>query len=193
MWVVDSEGWIEGVLQIPSPNCDARPEGAGIDLVVVHAISLPPGQFGGTGVPALFTNALDPELHPYLRDIAALRVSAHALIRRTGRIVQHVPFGRRAWHAGVSNWRGRERCNDFSVGIELEGTDDQDFDPRQYDTLNALVATLRSAYGVGAIAGHSDIAPDRKWDPGRRFDCMLMASCVGMLGFDEKKSTNLLA
>ena len=193
MWVLDSDGWIDGVLQIPSPNFDARPEGAGIDLVVVHAISLPPGQFGGAGVPALFANALDPELHSYFRDIASLRVSAHVLVRRTGRVVQFVPFRRRAWHAGVSNWRGRERCNDFSVGIELEGTEDHDFDPRQYAALDALVATLRSAYGVGAIAGHSDIAPNRKWDPGPRFDWMLLSSCDGMQGFEEKKSTNLLA
>jgi N-acetyl-anhydromuramoyl-L-alanine amidase len=193
MPVIDAQGWIDGVLQLPSPNCDPRPEGAGIDLVVVHAISLPPDRFGGAGISALFTNALDPDLHPYFREIAALRVSAHALVRRDGRVVQYVPFGLRAWHAGASNWMGRERCNDFSVGIELEGTDEHDFDPRQYATLNSIVRALRLAYGVGAIAGHSDIAPGRKTDPGPRFDWMQMSSSEGMQKIVAKKINKLLA
>jgi AmpD protein len=193
MLTIDEQGWIQGALQIPSPNCDSRPDGESIDLVVVHAISLPPGRFGGPGVTALFSGALDPDLHPYFREIAALRVSAHALVRRDGRVVQYVPFRRRAWHAGVSCWMGRERCNDFSVGIELEGTDEDDFDPRQYATLNSIVAALRIAYRVGAIAGHSDIAPGRKTDPGPRFDWMQMSSCDGMQEIGAKKINKLLA
>jgi len=193
MLTFDRQGWIDGVLQIPSPNCDPRPDGATIDLLVVHAISLPPGRFGGAGVSALFTNALDPGLHSYYREVAPLRVSAHALVRRDGRIVQYVPFGLRAWHAGVSNWMGRERCNDFSVGIELEGTDEQDFELLQYASLNSIVDALRVAYRIGAIAGHSDIAPGRKTDPGPRFDWMQMSSCDGMQKSDAKKINKLLA
>lgn len=185
---VDEAGWIDGVLQIPSPNCDERPSAAAIELVVVHSISLPPGVFRGDGVTALFTNALDPARHAYYRWIADLRVSAHALIRRDGRIVQYVPFRRRAWHAGVSRWMGRERCNDFSVGIELEGSDHAIFEVAQYTALDGLVESLRMAYGVSGIAGHCEIAPGRKTDPGPLFDWMQMSSTAGLLRVDAQKS-----
>jgi AmpD protein len=152
-----------------SPNCDARPEGE-VSLVVVHNISLPPGEFGGPHIEALFQNRLDPDLHPYFATIQGLRVSAHFLIRRDGELVQFVPCALRAWHAGVSQWQGRERCNDFSLGIELEGADDQPFEPLQYQRLNELLVVLRRHYPIEAVTGHSDIAPGRKTDPGPCFE-----------------------
>ncbi len=167
---VDTEGWLEGARRIPSPNCDARPEGMAVELVVIHNISLPPGEFGGPGVEALFTNRLDPAAHPYYAGIAGLRVSARFLIRRDAERIQFVPCGLRAWHAGASQWRGRERCNDFSLGIELEGADDRPFTDAQYKTLNRLLAILKAAYPIAAVTGHADIAPGRKTDPGPCFD-----------------------
>lgn len=167
---LDAEGWLAGARRIASPNHDARPEGEAISLVVIHNISLPPGQFGGDGIVQLFTNRLDPTAHPYYAGIAPLRVSAHFLIRRRGELIQFVACGARAWHAGVSNWQGRERCNDFSIGIELEGTDDRPFTQAQYRRLAALVRTLRRAYPITGLTGHSDIAPGRKTDPGPYFD-----------------------
>ena len=143
------------------------------ELVVVHGISLPPGNYGGPEIEALFTNTLDPDGHPYFAEIAGLEVSAHFLIRRTGEVVQFVSTDARAWHAGVSCWQGREQCNDFSIGIELEGCDDEAYADPQYDTLNQLVRCLRNQYpGIqhGAIVGHSDIAPGRKTDPGPAFE-----------------------
>lgn len=139
-------------------------------MLVIHNISLPPGQFGGPGIEALFTNRLDPAGHPYYAEIAGLRVSAHFLIRRDGELIQFVPCARRAWHAGASSWRGREGCNDFSIGVELEGSDDTPFEAAQYATLNALITVLKAAYPLTAMAGHSDIAPGRKTDPGPHFD-----------------------
>ena len=153
-----------------SPNHDARPPGVEVSLVVVHAISLPPGQFGGDAIERLFTNRLDPAAHPYFESIAHLRVSSHFLVRRDGALVRFVPLERRAWHAGTSSWRGRGRCNDFSVGIELEGADDAPFEDAQYDALGGLLAQLRAELPLRAIAGHSEIAPGRKTDPGPRFD-----------------------
>jgi AmpD protein len=141
-----------------------------IRLLVIHAISLPPGEFGGDGVERLFTNRLDPGAHPYYRDIHALKVSAHFFIRRDGRVIQFVPTARRAWHAGASTWRGRERCNDFSLGIELEGCDDQPFTSIQYIRLARLIRVLRRNFVFEDVVGHSDIAPDRKTDPGPCFD-----------------------
>lgn len=173
MRVDPGSGWLEGARWVPSPNCDDRPPGAEPDLVVVHAISLPPGRFGGDGIDRLFTNALDPEAHPYFAEVAHLRVSAHALIQRDGRVTQYVPFHRRAWHAGRSSFQGRPECNDFSVGIELEGTDDLPFEPVQYRRLSQLVAALAEAYpGITAerLAGHCHVAPGRKTDPGPQFD-----------------------
>lgn len=166
----DVEGWHAGAWRVPSPNRDARPEGEPISLVVIHNISLPPGRFGGDGIVQLFTNRIDPTAHPYYAGIANLRVSAHFLIRRRGELIQFVPCGARAWHAGVSTWKGRERCNDFSIGIELEGTDDRPFTQAQYRRLAALIGALRNAYPITDLAGHSDIAPGRKTDPGPCFD-----------------------
>jgi N-acetyl-anhydromuramoyl-L-alanine amidase len=165
-------GWLDTAVRMASPNCDERPEGARPELVVVHAISLPPGEFGGPWIDDLFTNRLDPEGHPYFREIEGLEVSAHLLIRRDGGLVQYVPFHLRAWHAGASSWQGRERCNDFSIGIELEGCDELPFEDVQYDRLAAVIGALRRAYpsiAPDAIAGHSDIAPGRKTDPGPHF------------------------
>lgn len=155
---------------VRSPNQDARPRGTKITLLVVHSISLPPGEFGGDAIERLFTNRLDPSAHPYFKEIDGLKVSSHFLIRRDGELVQFVPVGRRAWHAGVSSWRGRERCNDFSIGVELEGTDDGPFTDAQYERLGDLVAALKAKHPLRDIAAHSDVAPGRKTDPGPQFD-----------------------
>jgi AmpD protein len=166
-------GLVGGARQLPSPNCDDRPQGVLPELIVVHGISLPPGRFGGPHIDHLFTNALDPGAHEYFRDIAGLRVSSHLLIRRTGEVVQYVPLHRRAWHAGKSSYRGRAQCNDFSVGIELEGTDDQPYTVAQYRRLAAVIRLLRRgipSLASAAVVGHSDIAPGRKTDPGPAFD-----------------------
>ena len=163
-------GWLDGAERCDSPNFDARPKGCAAELVVVHAISLPPDEFGGPGVSQLFTNALDPHAHPYFATICDLRVSAHFFIRRDGRLIQFVSADDRAWHAGTSQWRGRERCNDFSIGIELEGCDTRPFEPLQYERLAALVRVLRANYPISEVVGHSDIAPGRKTDPGPFFD-----------------------
>ena len=167
---LDPPGLVAGFRQIPSPNCDDRPAGAAVELLVVHNISLPPGEFGGPGIIELFTNRLDSAAHPYYRGIAGLRVSAHFLIRRNGEAIQFVSCGKRAWHAGQSSWRGRDRCNDFSLGIELEGADDVSFEDRQYACIAELTRLLQSTYPIAEIAGHSDIAPGRKSDPGPLFD-----------------------
>lgn len=166
---VDAQGLLAGCEYIPSPNCDDRADGA-VELLVIHNISLPPGEFGGDGVQRLFTNTLEVDAHPYYRTIAGLKVSSHFLIRRDGRIIQFVPCSRRAWHAGESCWQGRPRCNDFSIGIELEGSDFVPFDDAQYAALRQLTRALRAAYPIRGIAGHSDIAPQRKTDPGPYFD-----------------------
>ena len=153
-----------------SPNQDARPRGCEITLLVVHCISLPPGEFGGEAIERLFTNRLDPDAHPYFREIAGMRVSSHFLIRRDGELVQFVPVKRRAWHAGASSWRGRARCNDFSIGVELEGTEHGPFTGAQYSRLTGLVSSLKTRWPLRDIAAHSDVAPGRKTDPGARFD-----------------------
>ncbi|MGZ5094780.1 MAG: 1,6-anhydro-N-acetylmuramyl-L-alanine amidase AmpD [Burkholderiales bacterium] len=167
---MSADGLASGVPFIASPNCDERPADCAIDLLVIHAISLPPGEFGGSAIEDLFLNRLDPSAHPYYRGIADLKVSAHFLVRRDGALVQFVSCVRRAWHAGASSWRGRARCNDFSVGIELEGSDDAPFEAAQYDSLATLAQSLTHAYPVAEIVGHSDIAPGRKTDPGPHFD-----------------------
>jgi len=153
-----------------SPNHDERPAGVEISLVVVHSISLPPGEYGGEHIERLFANRLDPAAHPYFREIHALKVSSHFLVRRDGELVQFVPLERRAWHAGASSWRGRGRCNDFSVGIELEGSDDSPFEDPQYAALALLLMDLQTKLPLRDIVGHSDIAPGRKTDPGPQFD-----------------------
>ena len=165
----DALGWLPTARRVPSPNYDQRPSGATIDLIVIHNISLPPGVFSGDAVIDLFTNRLDWDAHPYYRAIRGLKVSAHFFIRRDGSLIQFVPCTLRAWHAGVSTWQGRERCNDFSIGIELEGSDELPFDDAQYDALRRLVRVLNAAYPVKATVGHSDIAPGRKSDPGPHF------------------------
>lgn len=166
---LDDAGWLEGVRRIPSPNCDERPAGMPIELIVVHSISLPPGEFEGDAVAELFTNRLDWNAHPYYETIRGLRVSAHVFIRRDGSLIQFVPCTLRAWHAGVSSWAGRERCNDFSIGIELEGTDDGPFTDAQYASLRPLIKALKRTYPIRDVVGHSDIAPGRKTDPGPHF------------------------
>ena len=164
------DGLLRGCSFIASPNQDERPQGCEASLLVVHSISLPPGHYGGDAIERLFTNRLDPEAHAYFRDIAGLRVSSHFLIRRDGSRLQFVPVQRRAWHAGLSSWRGRERCNDFSVGVELEGCDDAPFEPAQYAALSDLIRILQAALPLRQLAAHSDIAPGRKTDPGPGFD-----------------------
>ncbi len=166
-------GWIDGVKHCPSPNYDARPEGVPISLLVVHNISLPPGEFGSDHIGQLFCNCLDPAEHPFFKEIADLKVSSHLLIRRDGEIVQFVPLTARAWHAGVSHFDGCDRCNDFSIGIELEGTDDLPYEPIQYTQLVRLTSLVRSewpAISSERIVGHDHIAPGRKTDPGQAFD-----------------------
>lgn len=167
---IDAAGWAEGICHMPSPNCDERPCGAEASLLVIHNISLPPGEFGGHYIEALFQNRLDFDAHPYFDQLRSLRVSAHFLIRRDGTAVQFVPVHQRAWHAGVSCFEGRERCNDFSIGIELEGTDFERFEAIQYDTLAALTASLQQACPLRDVTGHELIAPGRKTDPGPCFD-----------------------
>jgi len=155
---------------VDSPNHDERPPGTEISLVVLHSISLPPGEYGGDSIERLFTNCLDPEAHPYFREICALKVSAHFLVRRDGSVIQFVPVERRAWHAGVSSWRGRERCNDFSIGIELEGAEEAPFEAAQYAALISLLKQLQKTYPLRDVAAHSEVAPGRKTDPGAHFD-----------------------
>jgi N-acetyl-anhydromuramoyl-L-alanine amidase len=168
---VDDRGYAPAARQITSPNFDARPPGETITLVVVHGISLPPGVFGGDGVIRLFMNTLDPAAHSHYATIAGLRVSAHFLVRRDGELLQFVSCNDRAWHAGISSWRGRERCNDFSIGIELEGTDQAPYRAAQYERLAELLLALKRRYPtLAATVGHSDVAPGRKTDPGPAFD-----------------------
>src|SRR5690606_16225740 len=174
-----ASGWLEGVRRVESPDCDARPPAATLDLVVVHGISLPPAEFGGPWIDRLFTNTLPADAHPYFAEVCTARVSAHVLVDRSGAVTQYVPFQRRAWHAGRSFYRGREACNDFSVGIELEGTDDVPYEATQYDALAAVVRALRAAYptlAAAPIVGHSDRAPGRKTDPGPVFDWLALGT-----------------
>jgi len=167
---LDEDGIVEGARYVPSPNCDERPAGCTIELIVIHAISLPPGHFGGAAIEALFTNRLDATAHAYYPSVVGLRVSAHFLIRRSGELLQFVPCRRRAWHAGVSSWKGRPSCNDYSVGIELEGTDDVPFEDAQYARLAELTRVLSMRYRITGMVGHSDVSPGRKTDPGPHFD-----------------------
>lgn len=166
-------GTVEGARFVPSPNCDARPDGFIPEVLIIHAISLPPGEFGGPGIEQLFCNTLDRKTHPYYDRIADLKVSAHLLIRRSGEIVQFVPLHLRAWHAGQSQCEGRSRVNDFSIGVELEGCDDSTFEAAQYTVLSSLTGAIIVAYPtitLTRIYGHSEISPGRKTDPGPHFD-----------------------
>jgi AmpD protein len=167
---VDRAGVVRAATQVASPNCDDRPEGTAITLLIVHNISLPPGRFGGPGIVELFTNRLDPAADPYYKTVATLKVSAHFVVQRDGALMQFVSCAKRAWHAGVSSWRGREHCNDFSVGVELEGTDDLPYETAQYAMLAQLTRALRRRYPIADVAGHCDVAPGRKTDPGPAFD-----------------------
>lgn len=167
---IDDQGMASPCQIILSPNTDERPVGISIDMIVIHNISLPPNQFGGPGIIQLFTNQLDANEHPYYAAIAHLKVSSHFLIRREGELIQFASCLQRAWHAGVSAWQGRERCNDFSIGIELEGSDECAFNQAQYTSLQALLDALKHRYPIKHIVGHSDIAPRRKTDPGPFFD-----------------------
>jgi AmpD protein len=165
--------WLTTAQHIPSPNFDDRTDNNDISLLVIHCISLPAGEFGNNYINQLFCNCLNPNEHPYFKEIYQLKVSAHLLIKRAGDIIQYVPFDKRAWHAGVSNYEGRERCNDFSIGIELEGTEFIPYTDAQYAQLNAVLALLLNNYPALSrqrITGHSDIAPERKTDPGVSFD-----------------------
>ena len=176
-YTLDAHGWCAGARHLPSPNFDQRPTGTAIDLLVIHNISLPPGQFGGPYIAALFSNTLDHDAHPYFDQLRPLRVSAHFLILRTGELVQFVSADARAWHAGVSLFDGRERCNDFSIGIELEGSDFVPFEAAQYRCLAALTQALLQRYPLVSVSGHEHIAPGRKTDPGPFFDWSAYREC----------------
>ncbi|MEE9494385.1 MAG: 1,6-anhydro-N-acetylmuramyl-L-alanine amidase AmpD [Gammaproteobacteria bacterium] len=173
-----SDDWLDNAHRVISPNFDDRPEGETVSLIVVHGISLPPGEYEGNHIDAFFTNSLDPDAHPYFREICAMQVSSHLLIRRDGALVQYVPFAKRAWHAGVSCYQGCDACNDFSIGIELEGQDDQAYTDRQYQVLAETVSHLRQQFPAieeNALVGHSDIAPGRKTDPGPAFNWLQLS------------------
>lgn len=176
-----NQGWLEHANKIPSPNYDDRPEKENINLVVIHNISLPPGDFGGDWINALFTNTLDPDAHPYFKEIADTKVSAHLLVRRDGEVIQYVPFEKRAWHAGESSYKGRHACNDFSIGIELEGTDNIAYEDIQYEKLIEIFKALKKTFPALTqenIVGHCNIAPDRKTDPGQSFDWDYLYRCM---------------
>ena len=170
MIAAGADGRFAGADFVASPNCDERPPGEAVTLLVIHSISLPPGEYGGEAIERLFTNRLDPTDHPSFEALRGLRVSAHFLVRRSGELRQFVPLQLRAWHAGESAWRGRRRCNDFSIGIELEGTDQSAFTDAQYQRLALLARGLLEVLPIRDIAAHSDIAPERKTDPGAQFD-----------------------
>ena len=174
-----NRGWWTGARALRSPNHGPRPAGATVDLVVLHSISLPPGEYGGGQIAELFTNTLDWSAHPYFEGIRGLQVSAHFVVGRDGRVQQFVSTDRRAWHAGASVWRGRPNCNDYSVGIELEGLEDETFEPAQYTALVPLLQALVRRHPVQAITGHEHIAPGRKHDPGPGFDWVALAALPG--------------
>lgn len=177
LWV---DGWYQFSARLASPNHGARPEGARPDLIVLHSISLPPGQYGGDDVQRLFTNQLDWDRHPYFKSIRGMEVSSHFYIRRKGELQQFVSAHDRAWHAGVSSYRGRDHCNDYSIGIELEGAEGDYFEDNQYETLAALCAAILQRYPITDIAGHEHVAPGRKTDPGTGFDWPLLQRILGL-------------
>jgi N-acetyl-anhydromuramoyl-L-alanine amidase len=189
-WV---NGWWQAARHCPSPNFGPRPARAAISLAVVHCISLPPGQYGGDGVERLFTNQLDWDAHAYYQGIRGLQVSAHFFIRRNGSVIQFVSCDQRAWHAGVSLWRGRERCNDWSIGIELEGTEGELFMPAQYQQLAQLLRLLAQRYPLVEVVGHEHVAPGRKTDPGPGFDWSRLGKALQRrrpwLGIDHLEQT----
>ena len=170
MTVLWCDGWLARARRCESPNFGPRPEGIAIDLALIHSISLPPGEYGGDAIERLFTNRLDWDAHPYYQQLRGLQVSAHFVLRRDGELLQFVSCDARAWHAGASVWQGRANCNDFSIGIELEGLEGEQFEAAQYDALAALIAELAARYPIAAVAGHEHVAPGRKLDPGPGFD-----------------------
>ena len=170
------DGWWRPATRVPSPNASARPDGALVDTVVLHSISLPPGQYGGDAIERLFTNTLDWSAHPYFETIRGLEVSAHFLVRRDGTVLQFVPIDRRAWHAGRSSWAGRAEANDWSIGIELEGLEGDSFEPAQYDALATLLPAIDRVRAVRHVVGHEHVAPGRKIDPGPGFDWAALAA-----------------
>ena len=182
---IDKEGWCLQATRLASPNQNDRPDNQGIDLLVIHNISLPPGQFGGHCIADLFLNRLDCNAHPFFDQLRTLKVSSHFFIRRDGSLFQFVSADKRAWHAGVSSFKGREGCNDFSVGVELEGTDFVSFEPEQYETLVSLTDALRRRYSLKTITGHQHIAPVRKTDPGPFFDWQLYKKMLGETSTSE--------
>ena len=175
-------GWLTQARRCPSPNFGPRPAGVAVDLVVVHCISLPPGQYGGASIEQLFTNRLDWDAHPYFQQIRELKVSAHFVIRRDGHLLQFVSCDERAWHAGASSWQGRANCNDFSLGVELEGVEGESFEPAQYERLGEVIELSRLRYPLVDVAGHEQIAPGRKSDPGAGFDWRRLRERLRHLG-----------
>ena len=175
------EGWLDGARRCESPNFGPRPEGMAIDLALIHSISLPPGEYGGDAIERLFTNRLDWDAHAYFQQIRGLEVSAHFLVRRDGELVQFVSCDARAWHAGASVWHGRSECNDFSIGIELEGLEGERFDASQYVALAVLIDALAARYPIAAVVGHEHVAPGRKNDPGPGFDWVRLRSMVSLV------------
>jgi AmpD protein len=178
------DGWLREAVPIASPNCGPRPPGTLIDLVIVHSISLPPGQYGGDAIEQLFTNRLDWAAHPYFGTIRGLRVSAHFLVRRSGTLLQFVSCDDQAWHAGRSDWRGRGDCNGYSIGIELEGLEGERFDAAQYERLGAVIGRLAERYPITSVAGHEHVAPGRKLDPGVAFDWPRLRRSLPVPGLD---------
>ena len=172
-------GWLAGARRVASPNFNARPDGTRVGLALIHSISLPPGVYGGDEIERLFTNRLDWRAHPYVARIEGIEVSAHFLLRRDGTLLQFVSCDARAWHAGASAWQGRENCNDYSIGIELEGLEGERFEPVQYEALAALLRALARRYPIEHVAGHEHVAPGRKADPGAGFDWARLASRLG--------------
>ena len=184
MWTDDTRprwqhGWLRDARAVPSPNFGPRPPGTAVTLVVIHSISLPPGEYGGPEIEQLFTNQLDWDAHPYFDQIRGMEVSSHFVIRRDGELLQFVSVNDRAWHAGRSSWQGRDNCNDYSVGIELEGLEDHPFEPAQYTRLSDLLRTLAQHYPISHIAGHEHIAAGRKKDPGCAFDWLRLQTLTG--------------
>ena len=177
-------GWLQAARRIDSPNFAARPRGTAIELAVVHSISLPPGEYGGDAIERLFTNRLDASAHPYFERLRDLKVSAHFVIRRDGELLQFVSCAKRAWHAGASTWNGRAGCNDFSIGIELEGLEGDTFDDAQYQRLASLLTQLAGRYPIRAVTSHQHIAPGRKHDPGAGFHWDELRRLAGLPGLD---------
>jgi N-acetyl-anhydromuramoyl-L-alanine amidase len=176
VWI---DGWLQRASRLSSPNCGPRPTGAKLSLAVIHSISLPPGEYGGDAIERLFSNRLDWDEHPYYAQIRGLQVSSHFLIRRTGELQQFVSCDERAWHAGLSSWRGRSNCNDYSVGIELEGLEGERFEAAQYDALTLLLRELARRYRMHGVAGHEHVAAGRKQDPGAGFEWMRLIDALG--------------